>query len=684
MAIETSALWRELFETGIADREYKFEINGVPCGRDDESSHSLASGLFDKFGIGNAVIGSLKLTVYAEGIPKGAEIRRYVRLYVEGQVSEWLPAGIFWPNHRPHEDGVWDIEAYDAMRKAEAPWEPDQSLEFPMSMPDAAAEIARLMGVELDSRTQLNAAYTVDYPATGTTQRQELQWIAAAHGGNWIITAEGKLRLVLVERIGEPDEEVLGTEDGEALDFGGFFLATRIASGDSDDRPVHRIGQDLISAHNNGLMRPVSRVTLRLDDDNVVTAGDDTGLELSADCPFAKQTMVDAILDRLYGYQYQMFDATAVNIDPAAELGDLVEADGIYSVLAKIDDDGTGYPDISAPGEAEMEEEYPSEGPVTRAFNRKIAQAHAAIEKSAEEVRAYVESEVDETLAEVDVKLGAIKLEVSQETGADGRVYANITLQVGPNRYSGQILMEGNLDVSGQLSADALYAALGDIANLTVNRFSTSRRIPLYLRQDTSNDNYIRLNGEELDFVTSIANGGTEQAVNPDGLALYWEDDPETGATLGTDGYPYKAGQRIFTTTKVTPWPVTVYSYDEYVIRSIRFDDQSGNNSLVVDTFGTGDGTGKQIGKIVKSGSSMEVMYTNAKGNGVGMQMGDYLDLYGLRKTTGLDFSGWDSGTFTETVEGIEEPYSYKVEFDGQGRPVKITDDDGKSMDIKW
>ena len=70
----------------------------------------------------------------------------------------------------------------------------------------------------------------------------------------------------------------------------------------------------------------------------------------------------------------------------------------------------------------------------------------------------------------------------------------------------------------------------------------------------------------------------------------------------------------------------------------------------------------------------------------IGFEAGDegYLDLYGLRKTTALDFSGWDSGTFKETVEGIAEPYSYKVEFDVQGRPVKITDDNGHEMAVMW
>ena len=117
------------------------------------------------------------------------------------------------------------------MRKAEQPWEPDQGLSFPLPMPQAAAEFARIMGVEIDPRTKLNPAYTIGYPASdpesGTGDyysiRQELQWIAAAHGGNWIITGEGKL--LLVPLLSMPEETSrLVTEYGDAITLGGVKI----------------------------------------------------------------------------------------------------------------------------------------------------------------------------------------------------------------------------------------------------------------------------------------------------------------------------------------------------------------------------------------------------------------------------------------------------------------------------
>lgn len=228
MAQPTSALWQELRRAKGTTREYAFDINGVWYGPDVEVTHSVDGGLYEEFGIGNANAAHLTLSLFAENIPRAATIKRYIRLVNGAQVTEWLPKGVFFTSRRSVEDGYWTIEAYDAMRKAEQPWEPDQFLNFPLSMPEAVAEFSRIMGVGIDPRTAINPAYTIDYPASDPnsaagdyyTIRQELQWIAAAHAGNWIVTGDGKLLLVPLFSI--PDEtNYLVTEYGSAITFGG-------------------------------------------------------------------------------------------------------------------------------------------------------------------------------------------------------------------------------------------------------------------------------------------------------------------------------------------------------------------------------------------------------------------------------------------------------------------------------
>lgn len=446
------------------------------------------------------------------------------------------------------------------------------------------------------------------------------------------------------------------------------------------------VGRDVTSFSDKGKYKPISRVTLLVDDENSLTAGDDTGMEVIASCPHATQPMVNALLQTMKGYQYQAYEAGAANIDPAAELGDGVTVGGIYSPLSKLSDDGRGYAGISSPGEAEMEDEYPSEGYITQEFNRKIAETRSTITKTSEEINLKVEG-IDGRVSDINQTVDGISLSVTSASSPDGQTTATITLKVGPNNYTGYIKLDGNVDVSGQLSADALYAALGEIADLSVNRLSTSRRVVKYLAKDTTDDNFIRVEGQSLEFVAGIAKSTTEQAKNPNGELIYWEADP-AGASIGSDGYPYANGERIFTTTKQTSWPVMVYQYEEQVKRAISFTSD-GKYYYPVDIFGAGDTNGKQRGYLVKRQNSLELTYETSLGKQLGLAARDdgYLDLFGLRKTVGLNFASWEQGSFSETVEGISEPLEYGVEFatvGGKKVPVKIIYSDGAEMAIQW
>ena len=446
------------------------------------------------------------------------------------------------------------------------------------------------------------------------------------------------------------------------------------------------VGRDVTSFSDKGKYKPISRVTLLVDDENSLTAGDDTGMEVIASCPHATQPMVNALLQAMKGYQYQAYEAGAANIDPAAELGDGVTVGGIYSPLSKLSDDGRGYAGISSPGEAEMEDEYPSEGYISQEFNRKIAETRSTITKTSEEINLKVEG-IDGRVSDITQTVDGISLSVTSASSPDGQTTATITLKVGPNNYTGYIKLDGNVDVSGQLSADALYSAFGEIADLSVNRLSTSRRVVKYLAKDTTDDNFIRVEGQSLEFVAGIAKSTTEQAKNPNGELIYWEADP-AGASIGSDGYPYANGERIFTTTKQTSWPVTVYQYEEQVKRAISFQSD-GQYYYPVDVFGAGDTNGKQRGYLVKRQNSLELTYETSLGKLLGLAARDegYLDLMGVRRTTGLNFAGWDSGSFQERIEGVDEALVYGVEFstvDGVRVPVKITYPDGTAMVIQW
>lgn len=223
MAQVTSDLWKELIKLNGTTKEYQFEIDGAVYGAESEVSHSVSGAVFSEFGIGNAFNAKLHLEIFAPSIPRGAKIKRYVRLRYMDRVSEWLQKGEFFTSRRSLDDGKWTIEAFDAMMKAEKPYTPSPSDEWPKPMADVVSEIAELMGVEIDSRTVINESYLLQYPAVEYSQRQILCHIAAAHGGNWIITDVGALYLLPL--LSAPVEtNLLVTEDGNAISLGGVKL----------------------------------------------------------------------------------------------------------------------------------------------------------------------------------------------------------------------------------------------------------------------------------------------------------------------------------------------------------------------------------------------------------------------------------------------------------------------------
>lgn len=214
------------------------------------------------------------------------------------------------------------------------------------------------------------------------------------------------------------------------------------------------VGLDTTSFADNGKYKPISRVTLLVDDENSLTAGDDTGMEITASCPHATQAMVTSLLAAMKGYRYQAYEAGAANIDPAAELGDGVTVCGIYSPLSKLSDDGRGYADISSPGEMEMEDEYPSEGYISQEFNRKIAETRSLITKTSEEITLKVEG--------IDGKYTEVK------TTLDG---LTVTDASGTTKINGSSIKTDNLyvdaaNIKGTLTADQIQTGsirVGDL-----------------------------------------------------------------------------------------------------------------------------------------------------------------------------------------------------------------------------
>ena len=235
-------------------------------------------------------------------------------------------------------------------------------------------------------------------------------------------------------------------------------------------------------------------------------------------------------------------------------------------------------------------------------------------------------------------------------------------------------IIEADTTISHTVIVNELYADYGSVADLTVDKLRTDyKRAQRYLQGDTSPLDYISIHDEEISFITAATDGTQTEQMEVDGLKFWWTD----------------ASKTQMTSREQTAWPVMVYVYTEQVKGSFRFQpvtlDDGSVTAMPVLTFGVGDQNGRRKGTIVKGPNSMEIIYTDALGKQVGVKMSDdgHTDIIGLRKPTALDFSGWDSGSFSETVDG-DVTETYQVTFDSAGNPITITDSVGHKTTITW
>ena len=254
--------------------------------------------------------------------------------------------------------------------------------------------------------------------------------------------------------------------------------------------------------------------------------------------------------------------------------------------------------------------------------------------------------------------------------------------------------IKGDYVFDGALGADAvftdsLYAEQGDIAELTVDRLSTSRRIRKYILSDSSDDNFIKIQDNYIQFITgaTISNDilltesgdailtedglyltgesnvlATEQATNRYGQGLYWQRQP-VGHTA--DGYPTDAdGQQIYTTTEQTDWPVMVYSYLELVKMEEAFAQQ-GTLYQPQIILGAGDENGNSRGYIYKEQKDLLIKYTTSAGTDVNLTFTDDGFVDSPRRRLKSCIIDSTSGIIQYTIEGKDDVYGLTFVVDG-------------------
>ena len=398
--------------------------------------------------VGNCIASTLKLTVMTtDVIPKSSKVVIKARITDETEYSEWLEFGTFWVDQRDTNDELTDLECYDAMLKGNQVYSDNSaSMSWPKPMNTVVNRIASQMGVSIDSRTVIKTGedYVVTMPDEDTTLLDILGHIGAIHGGNWIVTPEGKLRLVpLVSpptdtfNIIDYDYNIINTQEGYRLIW---------KNADTGETVIQRAGGGLINVPvivgdvTTARTLTISRVTMFVDSETGYTSGDDTGYELMIqDNPYATQGLCDALLADVAGIEYAPFTMTGACFDPAAELGDWIIAGDLVRSVLYIEEqhlDLNYRVDASAPGEDELDTEYPYKTATRRTkytldmLKKENGKIYSRIEQTQESIAAEVTraSEAEGSLStRITTTANGLSSEVTRATNAEGSLSSRIT-----------------------------------------------------------------------------------------------------------------------------------------------------------------------------------------------------------------------------------------------------------------
>ena len=374
------ASWNTIFNA-THTTEYRFTIDGVNYeGSDLKDTPIISKPLLDKPALGRCCTGSVQVKVYPKReIPKAATVDAYCRLRSANgsTVTSWLPQGKYYVSTRSGKNPL-QLNCLDRMIKAGIPYrEKSAYTSWPVAMKTVVTEICRIMGVSLDSRTVIKTGpnYMVDYPNDDTLISEVLGMIAVAHGGSWIMTESGKLRLIVLASPGTAVQTLNKAHTGLTL---------------------------------RGKLQTISRVILVDSADNEFTAGNNNGITLSAKCDYATQVIADTLCSTsgvandhggldipgasksstgvltvakgnisngnlniisssvLYGQTFQAYTLSGAYLNPAIELGDTIsvtDREGtVHSIVAysiTMNCTTACTCSLSASVEGETEQEYP-------------------------------------------------------------------------------------------------------------------------------------------------------------------------------------------------------------------------------------------------------------------------------------------------------------------------------------
>lgn len=266
------------------------------------------------------------------------------------------------------------------------------------------------------------------------------------------------------------------------------------------------------------LFNTYSRVVIAIDDETEASAGTSTtGRTLDLSNPlFGSASVAQKTLNRLQGFQYQPYKADGAILDPAAELGDAISANGVYGGIYTRDRvfGRLMKATVSAPHDEEINHEYQYETPTERKLKRQMG----------------------DVKAEFAIQATQIAAKVSQVGGTNSSFGWTLT-STAHTWYSGNTqVMKVNssgLEVKGKITATSGYIGNGsqgfEITSTAIRNGMTS------LTDTTHNGIYIGTNGIALGkgkFKVDTSGNITASGIRLQGTLTFLNADGTTAGTM--------------------------------------------------------------------------------------------------------------------------------------------------------
>lgn len=253
-----------------------------------------------------------------------------------------------------------------------------------------------------------------------------------------------------------------------------------------------------------------SKIVINVTDDLFYEAGDSTGRTLTLSCPWGTQDMANNLLSQMRGFSYQPYKAEGAILDPASELGDGINVNGVYSGIYRIDTNFNSHcsTDISAPSDEEIDHEYPYQSKQQREVKRKNKFFSSQLSIQQDKITAEVEerkSDIKTVKSTLQIQSSQIVAKVNKNEGSSstfGWALETDSWRIFAGSSTVLKATKDGLEVKGKITATS-----GTIGGFTINNNHISYNNQTWGGTNTTGI-YIGISGIQLGNKFKVDNAG--------------------------------------------------------------------------------------------------------------------------------------------------------------------------------